>query len=143
MYLYCQTWKLDVNPTKTKVISWLFTYNGENSAVVDDFVYISVHSTHNVSCTKHKTHLLEQGRKAIFSVLRKTKKLNLPVDMQLQLFYCMAVTILLYGADIYGYEQSEIIESLFVQFYKIILCFKRVFQMLFNIANWVVILLIF
>ena len=103
----------------------VFTYNGENIALVDDFVYLDVTFTHNVSFTKHKNHLLEQGRKAIFSVLRKIKKLNLPIDMQLQMFDCMVVPILLYGSEIYGYEKSDIIESLFLQFYKIIMCFKK------------------
>ena len=134
MYLYCQTWKLEVNPAKTKVVVFskrkvkekpAFTYNGENIAVVDDFVYLGVIFTHNASFVKHKRHLLEQGRKAMFSVLRKTKKLNLPVDMQLQMFDCMVVPILLYGAEVYGYEKSEIIESLFLQFYKIVMRFKK------------------
>ena len=31
-------------------------------------------------------HLLEQGRRAKFSVVSKTEKLNLPADMQLQMF---------------------------------------------------------
>ena len=134
MYLYCQTWKLQVNPAKTKVVIFskrkikekpVFTYNGETLAVVDDFVYLGVTFTRNASFVKHKKHLLEQGRKAMFSVLRKTRKLDLPVDMQLQMFDCMVVPILLYGAEIYGYEKSDIIESLFLQFYKIIMCFKK------------------
>ena len=84
MYLYCQTWKLEANPAKTKVVIFakrkvkenpVITYNGEQIVVVDDFVYLGVTFTHNVSFTKHKNHLLEQGRKAMFSVLRKTKKL--------------------------------------------------------------------
>ena len=48
-------------------------------------MYLGVTFTHNVSFTKHKNHYFEQGRKAMFSVLRKTMKLNLP-DMQLQMF---------------------------------------------------------
>ena len=51
--------------------------------------------------------------------------LNLPVDMQLQMSDCMAAPILLYGTEVYGYENSEIMESLFLQFYKIIMCFKK------------------
>ena len=65
------------------------------------------------------------GRKTIFSVLRKTKKLNLPIDIQLQMFDCMIVLILLYGSEFYGYEKSDIIESLFLQFYRIIMSFKK------------------
>ena len=60
----------------------------------------------------------------MFSVLRKTKKLILPIDMQLQMFDCMVVPILLYGSEINGYENSDIIESLFYQFYKTIMSFK-------------------
>ena len=94
-------------------------------AVADDFVYLGVTFTHNASFAKHKGHLLEQGRKAMFSVLRKTNMLNLPLDMKLQMFDCMVAPTLLYGAEVYGYQNSEIIESLFVQFYKIIMCFKK------------------
>ena len=61
----------------------------------------------------------------MFSVLRKTKKIFLPIDMQLQTFYSMVVPILLYGSEIYGYEKSDIIESLFLQLYKIIMSFKK------------------
>lgn len=134
MYLYCQTWKLEVNPSKTKVVVFskrkinekpVFTYNGENLVVVDDFVYLGVTFTYNGTFTKHKNCLLEQGRKAMFSVLKKIRKLNLPVDIQLQMFDCMVGPILLYGAEVYGYDKSDILESLFLQFYKIILCFKK------------------
>ena len=118
MYLYRQTWKLEVNPAKTKVVIFakrkvkekpVFTYNGEQIVVVDDFVYLGVTFTHNVSFTKHKNHLLEQGRKAMFSVFKKTKKLNLPIDMQLQMFDCMVVPILLYGSEIYGYNSIRLL----------------------------------
>ena len=132
MYLYCETWKLEVNPAKTKVVIFskrnikekpAFIYNGENVSVVADFVYLGVIFTHNGPFAKHKHHLLEQARKAMFSVLRKTK--NVPVDMQLQMFDALVAPILLYGAEVYGYEKSDIIESLFLQFYKIIMCFKK------------------
>ena len=62
MYLFCQTWKLEVNSAKTKVVIFakrnvkenpVFTYNGENIAVVDDFVYLGVTFTHNDYFTKH------------------------------------------------------------------------------------------
>ena len=82
----------------------------------------------------------------MFSALRKARKQNLPVEMQLLMFNCMVlvVPILLYGAEIYGYEKSGIIESLFLQFYTIIMCFKKsTLQMQLYMENWVVIVLIF
>ena len=66
--------------------------------------------THNGSFAKHKSSLLENGRKAMFSVLKKIKKLNLPADIQLQMFDCMVSPILLYGSEVYGYGKSDIIE---------------------------------
>ena len=63
--------------------------------------------------------------------------------MQLQMFDCMVVPILLYGSEIYGYEKSDIIESLFLQFYKIIMSFKKSQLMLYCMVNWVVTMQIF
>jgi hypothetical protein len=40
-----------------------------------------------------KAHLVQQARKAMFIVLRKARKLNLPIDMQLELFDTMVVPI--------------------------------------------------
>ena len=45
--------------------------------------------------------------------------------MQLQMFDCLFVPIVLYGSEIYGYEKSDIIESLFLQFYKMIMSFEK------------------
>ena len=57
----------------------------------------------------------------MFSVLRKSRKLQLPADLQIQLFDSMVVPILLYGSEVTGFENSDILERLCTQFYKIIL----------------------
>ena len=40
----------------------------------------------------------------MFSVLRKTRKLCLPIDIQLQMFDSMISPILLYGSEVYGFD---------------------------------------
>ena len=133
MYFYCHTWKLEVNPSKTKLIfskrrvinKPIFTYNGNNIDVVDEFVYLDVTFSNNGNFSQIKLNLVEQGRKAMFSVLRKTRKLSLPIDIQLQMFDSMVSPILLYGSEVYGFEDCSMIESIFLQFYKIILHFKK------------------
>ena len=75
MYLYCQTWKIEVNPAKI-VIFAKRKVKEKNVLNIMYYVYLGVMFTHNVSFTKHKNHLLEQGRKAMFRVLRETNKLN-------------------------------------------------------------------
>ena len=67
----------------------------------------------------------KQARKAMYSVLSKSRKLQLPIDLQLQLFDSMVVPILLYGSEVTGFENSEILERLCTQFYQIILNLKR------------------
>ena len=61
----------------------------------------------------------------MYSVLRKSRVLCLPVDIQLQLFDSMVAPILLYGSEAPGFEKSDILESLYLQFYKIILKAKN------------------
>ena len=78
MYLFCNSWDLEVYPSKT-----------------------------------------------MFSVLRTSQKLQLPIDLQLQLCDSMIVPILLYGSEVTGFENSDILEMLCTQFYKIILNVKQ------------------
>ena len=61
----------------------------------------------------------------MFALLRKSRKLNLPVDLQLQLFDSLVLPILLYGSEVSGFENCEILEQLCLQFYKIILQAKK------------------
>ena len=67
---------------------------------------------------------MDKVRKAMFSALRKSRKLQLPIDLQLQHFG-MVVPILLYGSEVTGFENSEVLERLSTQFYKIILNVKK------------------
>ena len=104
MYLYCRTWNLEVNASKIKAVIFskrkisdksVFTLNGEMLNVVDDFAYLGIMFMSNGSFSKNRVKLLEQGRKAMFSMLRKS--LGLPIDIQLQMFDTMISPILLYG----------------------------------------------
>ena len=104
----------------------VFTLNGEIFNVVDDFAYLGIFFMSNGSFSKNKVRLLEQGRKAMFSMLRKCRGLGLPIDIQLQMFNTMISPILLYyGCEVWGFENNDAIESLFLQFYKIILGVKK------------------
>jgi hypothetical protein len=126
MYSYCQTWKLQVNISKTKVVIFSrsrlntndmnFKYNGESLNIVTNFQYLGIIFSCKGSFNDAKSHLVHQARKAMFIVLRKARKLNLPIDMQLELFDTMVVPILLYGAEVCGFENFNIIENFHMQF---------------------------
>ena len=134
MFLYCKTWKLEINAMKTKVVVFnkrklnnipIFKYNGVNLNVVDEFSYLGICFSNNGSFSSHKAKMLAQGRKAMFSLLKKIRKLYLPIDLQLKLFDSMVAPILFYGCEVWRFYNNQAIESLFFQFYKIILNLKK------------------
>ena len=48
--------------------------------------YLGVFFNYNDSFVRHKTHLVGQSRKAMFVLFKKSKELDLPIDMKLELF---------------------------------------------------------
>jgi hypothetical protein len=98
MYLYCETWKLKVNTAKTNVVIFSksrqsenidFIYNNERLTVVDEFQYLGTIFSRKGNFGRNKARLVQQARKAMFYVLRKARKLSLPIDILLQLFDAM------------------------------------------------------
>ena len=78
MYFYCHTWKLEVNPSKTKVVLFrkrrvinkpIFTCNGENIDVVDEFVNLCVTFSNNGNFSKTKLNLVGQGRSMYLKIV--------------------------------------------------------------------------
>ena len=65
--------------------------------------------------------------------------LNLPVDIQLELFDTMVLPVVMYGCEVWSFEKNNILESFCLQFYKILLGLKKVHQIVFYMVNWVVI----
>ena len=74
----------------------------------------------------------------MFSVLKKTRKLGFPVYIQLQMFDSMVTPILLYGSELFGYENCSNIKSVFLQFYKLYFVLRKEHQTTFYMESWVV-----
>ena len=134
MFLYCKSWDLEVNLAKTKITIFSnrkpsdvpkFMYNGQELDVDDSFVYLGTMFSYNGHFIKNNQRLYDQARKAMFAVLSKSRKLHLPVDIQLQLFDSMVIPILLYGSEVTGFEKHDILERLCIQYYKIVLKVKK------------------
>ena len=127
---YCRTWFLTVNTSKTKIIVFsrgktrqhpIFTYGSDSIETVDDYVYLGCQFNYNNKFNKTKSRQVSQGRRAMFSLLTKSKKLELPLDIQSELFDQLVSPILLYGSEIWGYEDCKILESFHVKFCKNVL----------------------
>ena len=116
---YCQKWSLAVNVHKTKIVIFSrgkvrkyprFTLGSNEIEVKDDYVYLGVTFNYNGSFKKAISKQISQGRKAMFALVEKAKILRLPTDIVLELFETCVVPVLLYGAEIWGWENLNDID---------------------------------
>ena len=84
-------------------------------------------------------NVFNKASRAMFSLLKKSRVLNLPIDLQLDLFDKLVTPILLYGSGIWAYENNDIIEKLHLRYCKYILSVKKAPHLRWYTANWAVI----
>ena len=60
----------------------------------------------------------------MYSLIRKARPLLLPIDLQIELFDKMVKPILLYGSEVWGFGDLDILERTLLKFLKIILSMK-------------------
>ena len=87
----------------------------------DDYVYLGVTFNYNGSFKKAISKQITQARKAMFLLLQKAKVLRLPADIVCELFEVCVVPVLLYGSEIWGFENPRDIEIFHRKFLRIIL----------------------
>ena len=78
-----------------------------------------------VTCRKNIARLKNLASRAMFAIIKKARRLNLDVDVKLHLFDTMVLPIALYGSEIWGHVNFEIIERLHLQFCKMLLKVKK------------------
>ena len=92
---YCKEWGLNVNVNKTKVVVFSrgkirnipdFNLNGNNVEVVFSYTYLGVLFNYNNKFNEAQKNLCLSGNRAMFSLLKRCRKLHLPIDIQLDLF---------------------------------------------------------
>ena len=137
MYHYCQLWKLHINISKTKTIVFgsrkstknvnkpTFRLGDKEIDMVDDYTYLGVLFRKNGSMTPGIKKLKDQASRAMYSLLGKSRKLGLDIDIQVQLFDCLIIPIVTYGSEVWGCQNFNIIEQLHLQFCKTILRVNR------------------
>jgi len=124
---YCDLWKLTVNLKKTKVL--IFSrgkikkipkfYYGEAQVDVDfSYTYLGVLINYNGRSQKAIAKQVKQARKASFNLSTKVRKLRLPIDVHIELFDKVVLPVLLYGSEVWGYENLDHIEVFYRKFLK-------------------------
>lgn len=126
---YCNQWDLKVNASKTKIIIFsrgkvkklpVFYLNDVIIDIVDDYKYLGIIFQYNGKFSRAQKHLYDQASKAMFSLIAKSRKFSLPIDLQLELFDSLVRPILTYGCEIWGFE-NILGEKLHLKYCKMIL----------------------
>ena len=136
LYEYSYLWKLNANRSKTKIVifgsnsrsirnEYTFYYNGEILEIVTCYKYLGLLFCNNEIFYRSKVQLKDQAEKAMFSLLNKSNELGLPVDVQRELFDKTVLPVMLYGCEIWGYENIKMFESFYLRYLKYILKVKK------------------
>ena len=113
---YCTLYNLTVNTSKTKILVFsrgkvkrypISSYGDDIIEVVSDYVYLGVTMNYINEFVKAMRKQLDQGRKAQFSMLIKGRKLELPIDIQCKLCESMVIPVVLYGCEIWGFQDKK------------------------------------
>ena len=92
---------------------------------VSSYKYLGLTFNFNGKFNVGIKQLKEQGRRAMMSLLQKSRLLQLPLSTQLELFNYLVRAILTYSCEVWGYNCIEIIESLQLEYLKYILHVKK------------------
>ena len=130
-YSYCNRWKLKINIDKTKIIRFskrrssidppVFWINNERVEVVENYTYLGTIFTFNGKFKNAINKQMLQAQRALFAIKSKKDTYNLPVDIVFDLFDKMIMPILLYGCEIWGYENVDCLEIFYRKFLKYVL----------------------
>ena len=130
MHHYCQIWKLKINTSKTRVVIFgnrktktdvQFKIGEIQLDIVDEYVYLGISVKYNGNLTPGMVKMRDQASRAMYSLINKSQKLGLSIDIQLHLFDTLVAPIALYGCEIWGCKNVEVIEQLHLKFMRILL----------------------
>ena len=126
---FCLRKKMQVNLSKTKIIvfrnggflrnyeKWYF--HGQPIEVVSAYKYMGLTVTPKLIWTRAKETLATQARKSIISIYKMQHNIGyFDYSDLFKLFDTMIKPVLLYGAELLGFEVSDIIENVQNQFCK-------------------------
>ena len=121
---YCQTWKLKININKTKVVvfgarntnAYQFKLGDAIVEITDKYKYLGIYFSQSRSFLNARKHIVEQAKKAMYLLFFRINNLNLPIDLQLKLFDHTVIPILMYGCEIWSFENTDMLERVHTEF---------------------------
>ena len=129
---YCSSWGMKVNLKKTKIMvfrrggplknneQWFF--DKTKIDVVSEYKYLGLVFSTTLSWSRAQLTLAIQAQKALLKLHRLDKMCDgLPPQLQFELFDRTISPILCYGSEIWGFNYSDIIETVHTKFCKRVL----------------------
>lgn len=136
--LFCAKNHTAVNEIKTKFMVFgqqtqtCITFNNKPIEQVSDYKYLgnilqSIRAINGDIFKNHYDYVSDKARKAVFSILKKTRKMGaLPPKCMFHIYGTLVQPILLYGSDIWGISQRgrQIVDKIFMWYSRLILGVK-------------------
>ncbi|XP_055910471.1 uncharacterized protein LOC129944835 [Eupeodes corollae] len=141
---YCDLWNLTVNLGKSKMMIFRdgggrysrnerWTYKGQNLEIVREYNYLGVLICANLNVKKHFETKLAEAKRAISSIWgRCIESRFVDHSAKIQIFRATASSIMLYGAQVWGCWQFDIVEK-FQRYF-----LKRIFRLTACTPNYMV-----
>ena len=123
-YEYCQLMKFNVNYNKTKIMVFglrnmqnlEFKLGEYVISICDEFKYLGVIFSKSRSFLKAIKHNVDHAKKAMHLLYKRIRNLHIPTDLQRELFNHTIMPILLYGCEVWGFQNIKLIENVQNQF---------------------------
>ena len=138
MKKYCDTFDLHINVNKTNILIFsrgklrrhhIFNFGEFILDTVDEYNYSGLVFNYNAKFKIAKSHLYQKGCRAMFALLKKSRNLSLSMDIMLKLFNVLVKSsssvVVLYGAEVWGSENCDILERLQLRFFKYVLSVNK------------------
>ena len=101
-----------------------FSYDNLNLEIAKNFNYLGIIFTRTGNFSQTKKHLADKALKAMYDVLKIERMYKLSIKCLLDLFDKMFKPILLYGCEVWGFSNNDILKKIHLKFCKILLNLK-------------------
>ena len=133
--LYCNTWGLKVNTTKTKIMifekgisrntSYNFMYNDNILEVVNSFKYLGIHFFKNGKWFRTQKRIAQHASFALHNLFSIINQVELTTSEKCKLFDTLVSSVLNYSSEVWGFHEAKDIEIVHTKFCRKILCVKK------------------
>ncbi len=102
-------------------VSLNFFINQKQIEIVNNFKYLGIIFNKSGKFTATIKENIDKARRAFYLLIRNCKEKLIPLDCQIELYNKCIEPILLYGCEVWGYEDSSQLETFRLKCFKIML----------------------